>query len=289
MPRSQRSVSAAVVVVVVLAALLAAGRWLQPRLGGRAEAPATTRPAPTTPVPASPGSTSPTLATNRPAGPSQIRRVVATSSPVDAIATTRRAIWLAVGGLVLRVDQATERALVVPKVDAGAPVVDLAAGAGAVWAVTSINGLLRIDPDTARLTAPNPGPVSAIAAGAGGVWAVCCRGRGPRGRVTRLDPASGEVITTSGLPARPLAVAAGSGAVWVRGAEGWLWRVDRRTAGRPGPSGCQPSLAAPSWPGSWWWPVRWPGSATRDLGWCDGSTCGAGLRTAGRPMGATSR
>jgi hypothetical protein len=226
LPRSQRSVSAALVVVVALAALLAAGRWLQPRLDGRAEAPATTRPAPTTPVPASPASTSPTLATNRPAGPSQIRRVVATSSPVDAIATTRRAVWLAVGGLVLRVDQATERALVVPGVDAGAPVVDLAAGAGAVWAVTSINGLLRIDPDTARLTAPNPGPVSAIAAGAGGVWAVCCRGRGPRGRVTRLDPASGEVITTSGLPARPLAVAAGSGAVWVRGAEGWLWRVD---------------------------------------------------------------
>jgi hypothetical protein len=114
----------------------------------------------------------------------------------------------------------------VPEVEAGAPVVDLAAGAGAVWAVTSTNGLLRIDPGTARLTAPNPGPVSAIATGAGGVWAVCCQGRGPRGRVTRLDPASGRVIATIGLPARPLAVGAGSDVVWVRGAEGWLWRVD---------------------------------------------------------------
>jgi hypothetical protein len=92
--------------------------------------------------------------------------------------------------------------------------------------VTSTNGLLRIDPDTARLTAPNPGPVSAIAIGAGGVWAVCCQGRGPSGRVTRLDPASGRVIATIGLPARPLAVGAGSDVVWVRGAEGWLWRVD---------------------------------------------------------------
>jgi hypothetical protein len=60
---------------------------------------------------------------------------------------------------------------VVPEVDTGAPVVDLTAGAGAVWAVTSGAGLLRIDPGTARLTAPNPGPVSAIAAGASGVWA----------------------------------------------------------------------------------------------------------------------
>ncbi|HEX3213325.1 MAG TPA: hypothetical protein VH016_12215, partial [Actinomycetota bacterium] len=126
----------------------------------------------------------------------------------------------------LRVDPATGRALVVPEVDHGAPVVDLTAGAGAVWAVTGTNGLLRIDPGTARRTAPNPGPVSAIAAGADGVWAVCCQGRGPRGRVTRLDPASGRVIATVGLPTRPLAVGAGPGAVWIRGAEGWLWRVD---------------------------------------------------------------
>ena len=187
--------------------------------------PTTTRPASTAPA-TSPATTSPTLTTTQPAGPSDIRRVVATSAPVDAIAVTRQAVWLAVGGLVLRVDPATGRALVVPEVDTGAPVVDLTAGAGAVWAVTSSAGLLRIDPGTARLTTPNPGPVSAVAAGADGVWAVCCQGRGPRGRVTRLDPASGRVIATVGLPTRPLAVGAGPGAVWVRGAEGWLWRVD---------------------------------------------------------------
>jgi hypothetical protein len=105
-------------------------------------------------------------------------------------------------------------------------VVDLAAGAGAVWAVTGGAGLLRIDPRTARLTASLPGPVSAVAAGAGGVWAVCCQGRIRRGRVTRLDPTSGRVIAAVGLPARPLAVGAGPGGVWIRGAEGWLWRVD---------------------------------------------------------------
>jgi hypothetical protein len=220
--RSQRSVSAALAVIVALAGLVAAGRWLQPRLDGRTTAPATTRPVPTSPIP-----TSPTLAT-RPAGPSPITRVVATSSQVDAIAVTGQAVWLAVGGLVLRVDPATGRALVVPGVeDRAAPVVDLTAGAGAVWAETSAAGLLRIDPHTARLTASLPGPaVSAVAAGAGGVWAVCCDGRIRRGRLTRLDPASGRVLAAVGLPGRPLAVGAGPGAVWVRGAEGWLWRVD---------------------------------------------------------------
>jgi hypothetical protein len=224
--RSQRSVPAAALVVVALAALLAAGHWLQPRLDGPTEAPASTVPGPTTTAPTSPGPTSPTVATSQPAGPSPVGRVVATSSPVDAIAVTRQAVWLAVGGLVLRVDPATGRALVVPEAEAGAPVVDLEAGAGAVWAVTSAAGLLRIDPGTARLTTPNPGPVSAVAAGADGVWAVCCQGRGRRGRVTRLDPASGRAIATVGLPTRPLAVGAGPDAVWVRGAEGWLWRVD---------------------------------------------------------------
>jgi hypothetical protein len=227
--RSQRSLPAALVVVVALAGLLVTGRWLQPRLEGRTPAAPTTLPPPTSPAP-----TSPTLATSRPAEPSNVTRVVATSSPVDAVAVTRQAVWIAVGGLVLRVDPATGRALAVPGVEAGEPpVVDLTAGAGAVWAETSAGGLLRIDPRTARLTASLPGPVSAVAASGGGVWAVCCDGRIRRGRLTRLDPASGRVIAAVGLPGRPLAVGAGPGAVWVRGAEGWLWRVnptgDRQT------------------------------------------------------------
>ena len=231
MTRSQRSVSAALVVVVAVAGLLAAGRWLQPRLEGGTTAPATTRPLPPPPAP-----TSPTLATSRPAAPSSVARVLATHSQVDAIAVTREAVWLAAGGVVLRVDPATGRALAVPGAgDNGEPpVVDLTAGAGAVWAVTSAAGLLVIDPGRARVTASLPGPVSAVAAGAGGVWAVCCQGRVRRGRLTRLDPASGRVIAAVGLPGRPLAVGAGPGAVWVRGAEGWLWRVDPTRARQAG-------------------------------------------------------
>jgi hypothetical protein len=133
--------------------------------------------------------------------------------------------------------------------------VDLEAGAGAVWTVTSGAGLLRIDPRTARLTASLPGRVSAVATGAGGVWAVCCRGRGPRGRATRLDPASGQVIASVGLPTRPWPWGpdrAQCGSVAPRaGCGGWT----RPVTGGPAPSGCQPS---------------------RGLGWCGGSTCEAG-------------
>jgi hypothetical protein len=230
LPRSQRSVSAALVVVLALAGLLAGGRWLQPRLEGRTTPATTTPPPPTSPAP-----TSPTLATGRPAGSSAVTRVLATSSQVDAIAVTRQGVWLAVGGVVLRVDPATGRALAVPGIDAGEPpVIGLTAGAGAVWAVTSAAGLLRIDPGSARLTASLPGPVSAVAVGAGGVWAVCCQGRVRRGRLTRLDPASGRVVAAVGLPGRPLAVGAGLDAVWVHGAEGWLWRVDPAAAKQAG-------------------------------------------------------
>jgi hypothetical protein len=218
--RPQRSVSAALVAVVALAGLLAAGRWLQPRMDGQNQAGATTRPAPTAPTSTWPAPTSPTLATARPAGPSHIRRLVATSSPVDAIAVTRQAVWLAVGGLVLRIDPATGRALVVPEVDTGAPVVDLTAGAGAVWAVTSSAGLLRIDPGTARLTAPNPGPVSTIAAGAGGQCAARA-GAHAGGSPASTRPAARSSPASASRPAP------------------WPWGPDRAQCGSVAPrAGC---------------------------------------------------
>jgi streptogramin lyase len=72
------------------------------------------------------------------------------------------------------------------------PVVQLAAGAGAVWATTTAGRqLLRIDPRTARVAASLPVPARAVAADRRGVWAVCCEsGAGP-GRLTRIHPASG--------------------------------------------------------------------------------------------------
>jgi hypothetical protein len=127
--RSQRSVSTVLVVVVALAGLLAAGRWLQPRLDGRAPVPASTRPLPTSPAP-----TSPVLPTSRPPNPSPVTRVLATRSQVDAIAVTRQAVWLAVGGVVMRMDPATGQALAV------------GAGPGAVWVRGTGGWLRRVDP-----------------------------------------------------------------------------------------------------------------------------------------------
>ena len=293
MARPQRSVSTALVVVVAVAGLLAAGRWLGPRIDGRTRAAAPTRPAPTAPATTGPATTSPILAIDRRAGSSGVTRVVATSSQVDAMAVTRRAVWLAVGGLVLRVDPATRRALVVPEVDNGAPVVDLTAGAGAVWAVTSSAGLLRIDPGTrpADRAEPRPGQRHRRRR-RGGVWGSVLPGAGAGGgRITRLDPASGRVIANVGLPTR-LAVGTGPGAVWVRGAEGWLWRPGtRRMAGRLGRSGCQPSRAGAELAG------KVVVAAGRCCGCADGGVAGdggapakPGPRRPGRPeVGATSR
>jgi hypothetical protein len=80
----------------------------------QAPVPASTRPLPTSPAP-----TSPVLPTSRPPDPSPVTRVLATRSQVDAIAVTRQAVWLAVGGLVLQMDPATGQALAVPGADSG--------------------------------------------------------------------------------------------------------------------------------------------------------------------------
>jgi hypothetical protein len=207
--------------VLALAGLLAAGQWLQPRLDGPTEAAPSTRPAPTSP------STSPILAIDRPAGPPGVTRIVATSSHVDAIAVTRQAVWLAVGGLVLRVDPATSRALVVSGVDAGAPPVGRPGGRG--WGGLDGDQRRRAAPDR-----PAHRPADRVAPGPG-QRRRHRRGRGVGGVLPGPGPARAGHPPRPGQrpghrqrrpPDPPLAVGAGPGAVWVRGAEGWLWRVD---------------------------------------------------------------
>ena len=215
MARPQRSVSAALVAVVALAGLLAAGRWLQPRLDHQ------TPPAP-------PTSTSPTVvaATHPPSSPG-ITKTAATAL-VDAITVTPRAVWVAAGGLVIRIDPTTRRKVVVPGIETVAPpVVKLAAGAGAVWATTTAGRpLLRIDPRTARIAASLPVPAGAVAADPSGVWTVCCEAGTRRGRLTRIDPATGRVVKVIGLPGQASAVGIGPSGVWVRGTGQLLWRID---------------------------------------------------------------
>ena len=225
MARPQRSLSAALVAVVALAGLVVAGRWLQPRLDRETPVVPSTRLPPTSPALTS----QPVVTATRPPGSLGITKTADTAAQVDSIAVTPRSVWIAAGGLVLRVDPLTRRPAVVPDIETGQPpVVQVAAGAGAVWATTTAGRrLLRIDARTARVTASLSVPAEAVAADASDVWAVCC-GPGSGGRqLTRVDPASGRVVKVIRLPGHPQAVGLGPSGVWVRGAAGGsIWRVD---------------------------------------------------------------
>ena len=223
MARPQRTLSATLVTVVALAGLLAAGRWLQPRLDYETPVAPSTRSPPT---PAT--STSPTAvtATRLPSSPG-ITKTADTAAQVDSITVTPGSVWVAAGGLVLRVDPVTRRRVVVPDIETvEPPVVQVTVGAGAVWATTTGGKLLRIDPRTTRVAASLSVPTLAVAADASGVWAVCCDGVGRSGQLTRVDPASGRVVKAIRLPGHPQAVGIGPSGVWVRGTEGLVWRVN---------------------------------------------------------------
>jgi branched-chain amino acid transport system substrate-binding protein len=104
----------------------------------------------------------------------------------------------------------------------------LAAGAGAVWAINPDLSVSRIDPDTGRRVAIVPmNAGSAIAAGDEGVWAL--DGEGPR--VLEIDPRTNEVGQTIELGADDLTgLTVGDGSVWATDLDtGSLWRID------PGP------------------------------------------------------
>ena len=223
MARPQRWWPAALVAVVAVAGLLAAGRWLQPRLDRETPVTPSTRPPPT-----SSDHTSPTVVTaTRPPGSPGIAKTADTAL-VDAIAVTPSSVWIAAGGLVIRIDPAARRKVVVPDIETvEPPVVELTAGAGAVWAATTAGRqLLRIDPRTARVAASLPIPAEAVAADSSGVWVVCCEAGARGGQLTRIDPTSNRVVKVIRLPGHPHALGIGPSGVWVRDAGGLVWRVD---------------------------------------------------------------
>jgi DNA-binding beta-propeller fold protein YncE len=215
-----------VAAAVVVAGLLVAGRWLQPRLDAApGAAPSTARPSVTTapsairvPVPTAPTSTARPLP--------GLTRIATLPALVDDVAVTRHAVWVASGGEVVRVDPVTRRTAVVAGIDPDEPpVVGLTAGAGAVWAETTGNRLLRIDPRTARLAASLPVPAVRVAIDHSGVWALCC-GAGEPALVRRIDPASNRVAATVRLPGDADAVGVGAAGLWVRSPAGLVWRLD---------------------------------------------------------------
>jgi hypothetical protein len=84
---------------------------------------------------------------------------LAFQEPIEALAATPGAVWVAHGGSISRVDQSTMRQTATVsgyRQRKDQPVVGLAAGSGAVWASVHGIGVLRIDPASSRVVARIP-------------------------------------------------------------------------------------------------------------------------------------
>ena len=176
-----------------------------------------------------------------PAAPSR-PRIVADVQLANALGTSGAAgfgaVWLSdtARGDVLRVDPRTRR--VVARIHVGDEV-ELAAGAGSVWAVvdatTGIGPLLRIDPRTNRVVARIGVRLTAYPGGSGllvgrQVWVV------GKTEAIRVDPALGRIAGTvrahGAFQFTDFALLGGQ--VWLGTGDGRLIRYDDRTGRRLG-------------------------------------------------------
>jgi DNA-binding beta-propeller fold protein YncE len=107
---------------------------------------------------------------------------------------------------------------------------DLAVGAGSVWATQFDGRLIRIDAWTGRIRARiSARPIyfgSVVTVGGGFVWTGNDDERNHSGSVSKIDPATNQVVgNLSGLGS-PQSIAFGQGAVWVADHAGWLVKID---------------------------------------------------------------
>jgi len=135
-------------------------------------------------------------------------------------------IWAAPragSGGVVAIDSATNR--IAATVAGTGSARAMVAGFGALWACG--DDTIRIDPTTAEIVARYPVACRAgITTGYGSVWVE------NYATLTRLDPASGDVIATIPIAFGGSGVAAGAGSIWVaegRLGPGVLTRVDPQT------------------------------------------------------------
>lgn len=106
----------------------------------------------------------------------------------------------------------------------------LAAGFGAVWAVTTgaKQELVRIDARTNRVAAAYPLPPGAagVGAGLGGLWVTDAES----GTVLRIDPETGRTIKEVETGPEPRFLDVGEGALWVQNSgDGTVARIDPTT------------------------------------------------------------
>jgi hypothetical protein len=117
-----------------------------------------------------------------------------------------------------------------------APRASLSVGAGAVWLANGSKSLVRIDPDTGDVTTTPVGRrVEAVAAGGGAVWALSSRSASVL-RVDAGDGRVTDTVSITARPGAeapfPVALAATARAVWVlNGNTATVTEIDPRTLG----------------------------------------------------------
>lgn len=160
--------------------------------------------------------------------------------PISGLAVTPAAVWIARGAAITGLDPHSLRVTATLRVGEVAsdvpasvaePIRGLTADGHTLWAslASHLGGLLRIDADTARITAVIPvASIAPVAVGASDVWAVCCGGETflGAGQLVRVDAATNRVVARIALPGLADAVGVGPSGVWVRAAAGPVWRVD---------------------------------------------------------------
>lgn len=171
-----------------------------------------------------------------PPTPSELTETIKVGRFPNAVSVGEGAVWVMKEGTrVLRIDPATGK--IVKRIDVGFSIgserpCGIDAGEGGVW-VTSFEGhVVRIDPETNEAAAVvdllDP---SCVAAGAGGVWVTSSS----NGTVTRIDPATNEIVDELPVGSFPEGVAVGAGSIWVAssappdGVEGFVSRIDPAT------------------------------------------------------------
>ena len=134
-----------------------------------------------------------------------------------------------------------------------------AASADGVWVVDQFAGaVVRIDPESLRTVAdpvPFTGSIDAIAVMGDHVWVLDFG----TGLLTRISIQQNRVVGQVSVPARPTALAAGLGAIWVSHADGTITKVDPITVRASGLTqlGGEPrAIAIDAARGSVWVDVR---------------------------------
>lgn len=166
-------------------------------------------------------------------------RVPATEESCLAMDVSFGSLWVGIcsaPSIVLRIHPGTAEVQATIKLPGRLLVEEgsLGAGSGSVWAVTMGQDesegrkLLRIDPETNRVTARFAAPdgVAGARAGLGGLWLTDPEG----GSVVRIDPAAGGTIGTVKTGAEARFFAVGEGGVWVQNnVDGTVTRIDPRS------------------------------------------------------------